>query len=172
MSHRRTQDGFAYIAAVVFLVVLAGLALAMLRLQGTQQATIDNGLLGMRADQAARGGLEWAFARLRTADTAVCDAIDGSSGGSGPGQTLPDFRAASGFLVTVKCRSRAYQEGQVVDAAGQLKAQRKVIFEIDATACNGSAPSCPDAASVPRAGYVERRRTASFCGIAPGFDCD
>ena len=163
MNRPRSQGGFAYIAAIVFVVLLAGLALAILRLQGTQQATVDNGLLGMRADQAARGGLEWAFARLRTADTSAC---------SSAGTTLTDFRAASGFLVTVRCNFRTYNEGQFVDANDQLQTQQKIIFEIDATACNGSAAACPDAASVPRAGYVERKRTASFCAIAGGSDCD
>jgi len=50
----RRQSGFAYIAAVVFLVVIAGIAVALLRLTDTQQTTVNQALLGARAGLTAR----------------------------------------------------------------------------------------------------------------------
>ena len=152
------QRGFAYIAAIMFLVVLAGLSVALLRLQGAQQATIDNGILGMRAGQAARGGVEWAFVQLASGAVADCGRIDNT--------TLADFSADTGFRVTVNCAARTYQEGQAADG-GSLA---KTIFTLKTTACNGGG-ACPDAAAAARAGYVERQRSVSFCVAAGAGEC-
>lgn len=146
------QRGFAYIAAVIFLVVIAGISVALLRLTENQQSTINGSLLGARASLAARAGIEW----IARQPDARCSA-------AGATTTLTDFRADSGFLVTVGCTVRAYNEG-VADAAGT--AVTKHIYSIEAVACNGSG-ACPDAASVPRADYVERKRVASICLLPP-----
>lgn len=58
MSQARPQSGFAYIAAIVFLVVVAGIAVALLQLTNTQQTTVNQALLGARAGLAARAGIE------------------------------------------------------------------------------------------------------------------
>lgn len=141
------QRGFAYIAAVIFLVVIAGISVALLRLTETQQSTINGSLLAARASLAARAGVEWGANRAAT----LCST----------GNTLTDFRADSGFLVTVGCSVRTFNEG----VSGQLgeKIVVRRIYTIDAVACNGSAASCPDDDSVPRADYVERKRVASIC---------
>lgn len=156
------ERGFAYIAAIVFLVVLAGMALAMLRLQTTQQDTIDDAVLGMRAGQAARGGIEWGLYQMRSGQAQDCVAANG--------KTLSDFAKDTGFKVTVLCRTQAYQEGQ--DAAGA--SQTKHIVTLSAIACNGAGAACPDGAGATRRGYVERRRDVSFCvvpGAGTGGDC-
>lgn len=150
--------GFAYIAAIVFLVVLSGLALALVRLQGAQQATIDGSVLGMRAGQAARAGVEWAYYQLGSGATADCTRIDNTS--------LGDFVTDTGFRVTVRCGARTYQEGQTPDGASLAK----TIFTLTSTACNGRA-ACPDAGAAARAGYVERQRSATFCVAAGNQDC-
>jgi MSHA biogenesis protein MshP len=155
MSARRA-GGFAYIAAVVFLVVLAGFALAALRLSGTAQATVDQAVLGARANQAARAGLEWAFYRLKTPG-AACTAL----------ATAPDFIADTGYRVALTCGMLTYAEGQTPTGDALMKH----IFQLTATACNiGSA--CPaDDASVASPDYVERKRSASICVTADGADC-
>lgn len=158
MNHARRSGGFAYIAAIVFLVVLAGLALALLRLQSTQQATIDASVLGMRAGQAARGALEWGLYQLRSGDPKDCTANDG--------KTLGDFVADTGFKVTLACKAQSFGEGQADDAP-----LTKNIFVLEATACNGTASACPDAGSVARAGYVERKRSVSFCMLPGAGPC-
>ena len=160
------SGGFAYIAAVVFLVVLAGFALAALRLSTGSQATVNAQLLGARASQAARGGLEWALWQIKgTGGAGACTARVNNA-------TLADFAAASGMNVTLTCAVRSYNEGQRPDGSDFVKN----IFELTATACpqapGASAPSpCPDNANVAGADYVERRRSASVCIAADGTDC-
>jgi MSHA biogenesis protein MshP len=153
----RRAGGFAYIAAIVFLVVLAGFALAVLRLADTEQVTVNQAVLGARANQAARAGLEWAFFRLKPAGT-TCAAIV-------PNQ---DLKPATGFVVKVDCQMRTYSEG--LDANGA--AVSKTIFELVATACNGAGATCDGSdTDLANPDYVERKRTASICVASNGSDC-
>lgn len=155
----RRQRGFAYIAAVVFLVVIAGIAMVLLRLTDTQQATVNQALLGARANLTARAGIEWAFNNLRNRCSQT-----------GAVNTLNDFSHASGFRVTVNCSFRPFEEGEA-QAGGSV---RKRIYRIEATACNGAATSCPDNNSVGSADYIERARVATVCELdaAGGGFCD
>jgi MSHA biogenesis protein MshP len=156
----RRRGGFAYIAAVVFLVVLGGFALAALRLSAGAQATVGGQLLGARSAQAARGGIEWALLQLKgPGGLAACN-------GSVNGRTLTDFVQASGALVTVTCSVRTYTEGQQPDGTNLAKN----IFELTATACNG-ATACPNNSQLSSPDYVERKRSASLCIASDGSDC-
>ena len=151
----RRAGGFAYIAAIVFLVVLAGFALAVLRLSDTQQITVSQAILGSRASQAARTGLELAFYQLKTPGT-ECKSVP----------TWPDLKTATGFVVRLKCSMVTYSEGVKEDGTPVSK----TIFELEATACNGS--TCPGTnADLANPDYVERVRTASICVASVGADC-
>jgi MSHA biogenesis protein MshP len=152
----RRAGGFAYIAAIVFLIVLAGFALAALRLSGSAQVTVDQAILGARASQAARAGLEWAFFRLKTPG-ADCNTLTGQ----------PDFSAETGYRVALTCDMKTYQEGQT--SAGAPLA--KNIFQLTATACNGAACPATDNATVASPDYIERKRSASICVTADGAAC-
>ena len=153
MSHPRPQSGFAYIAAIVFLVVIAGIAVALLQLTTTQQATVNQALLGARAGLAARAGIEWAFQDLGSR----CKE-------AGSTANLGDFVSDAGFHVTVTCSYRVYQEGEQLDASGALASVVKHIYRIESVACNRNGPgACPDDASVTRPDYVERKRVATVC---------
>ena len=162
MKARRTERGFAYIAAVVLLIVVAGLATAMVRLTATQQNTANDALLVARASQAARAGTEWMFYQLAYRMASACPA------GAGSTQTLTDFRNDTGFLVTVKCSVVAYNEGQDPTTSAAVV---KNIYRIESVACNGSGSACPDNGSVANAEYTERRRVASICIQADGNLC-
>jgi type II secretory pathway pseudopilin PulG len=143
----RAQAGFAYIAAIVLLVVVAGMAAGLVRLTGTQQSTVNQAMLGAKAGLAARAGIEWAFK--------ACLTTSGTT-------NLSQFKTETGFNVSVDCQSRDYQEGE--RASGQTSiSQAKRIVQIRAVACNGSAASCPDDKSVANAEYVERARAANIC---------
>lgn len=165
MNRTRKQAGFAYIAAVVLLVVVAGLAVALLRLSATQQATVNQALLGARASLAARGGIEWAFRVLDTRcqqTPAAPTPVD-----------LTQFRAESGFLVTVTCSYTSYFEGERIlppapggDPEQTVEALSKRIYRISAVACNSASGSCPDKSSgAAAAEYVERARVATACVV-------
>lgn len=171
---RRQQSGFAYIAAVILLVVVAGIAVSLLRLTDTQQGTVNQALLGARANLAARGGIEWAFFSLNQ----VCVQLP-AGGGPAPAVTptvLGDFRQASGFTVSVSCTFREYAEGESMDlsdpAQPTLIPVPKRIYRIVSTACNGSTTACPDPGSVPLADYVERSRVATLCQTPDGKFCN
>jgi MSHA biogenesis protein MshP len=153
----RRQDGFAYIAAVILLVVMAGMAIAVVRLNATQANSATGAVLTARASQASRAGLEWAFYQLRTKNTAGCTSA-----------TLSDFQADSGFRVSLSCRVTAYNEGQN-PADGSVLV--KNLYQVEAVACNGAAGACPDNASSTKPEYTERRRIATICITAAGDDC-
>lgn len=152
---RFRQSGFAYIAAVVLLIVVALVCVALLRLSGTQQNTVNSALLGARAGLAARGGIEWGFYQLRNG---VCN----------PATTLTDFVADSGFRVTVRCTASTFNEGENNTGA----AVQKRMVQLEAVACNGGG-DCPDltAATVARPEYIERRRVATTCVMGPAGLC-
>lgn len=142
MSQRR-QRGFGAIMAIVILVILAGLAAAMLRFGTVQQLTSAQDLLSARAWAAAGAGTEWGL--FQALKNGWCDAAS-------PSQTL-DLTPTTGFRVTVSCSSRLFNEGE--SAPGVAATVR--VYTIDALACN-AAVSCPDNALATSAGYIERRR--------------
>ena len=141
---RARQQGFGYIAAVLVLVALGGLALAVMRISTTQQATSTMDLQSARADQAARAGIEWGLYRALVSGTC-----------------LPGVITVAGFRASVTCAQTAFSE---VDAeSGQ--AVVKNLYRIEATACNAAA--CPgNAAAVATPEYVERKRSATACAVA------
>lgn len=159
MSQPRPQSGFAYIAAIVFLVVIAGIAVALLQLTNTQQTTVNQALLSARAGLAARGGIEWVYQDLGSRCTEA-----------GSTASLTDFVSDAGFNVKVTCSYRAYREGEQADASGAPVSVIKHIYRIESVACNG-AGACPDDASVPRPDYVERKRVATVCMTANNEFC-
>jgi MSHA biogenesis protein MshP len=95
------RDGFSLVSALFILVVLASAGAFALRLVGAERRTSSLGLLGARAHQAARSGLEWGIAKVVATPTA-CPA-----GGS---FTLAGG-ALEGFDVTVTCSFSSHAEG-------------------------------------------------------------
>ncbi|MCW5603027.1 MAG: agglutinin biogenesis protein MshP [Burkholderiales bacterium] len=130
---RDHQTGFSLVTAVFLLVVLGGLAAAIVTVTGMQQSTLMLDVQGSRAYQAARAGIEWgAFQSLR----------NGNCGGTV--LAFPDTTLA-GFSTTVTCtRTPANEAGVIIN-----------IDEYIATACN--LPPCPN--PNPQAGtdYAERQ---------------
>ncbi len=64
------QRGFALVAAIFLIVVLASLGVFIVRISGVQQHTVNIALLGARAFEAAVAGMEWgAFQAL---DSGAC----------------------------------------------------------------------------------------------------
>lgn len=157
MRRLRSEGGFAYLAAIVMMVVVAGLIAAMLRLTLAQQGTANDAALVARASQAARGGVEWALYQLTNNAATPCAAST----------TLNDF-AATGFRVTVNCSKTAYQEGQDATTGASLT---KNLYTIDAIACNGGGNQCPDVNTPTAPDYTERRRVATVCIQADGSVC-
>jgi MSHA biogenesis protein MshP len=139
---KRHQHGLGAITIIVVLVLLAGMAAAIVRLNSAAQTTATQELLAARAAQAARAGLQWGLYQAFKGSWTACD---------GASSTL-DLGSESGMRVTVSCSSMLYNEGE--SAPGTPLAVR--VYTLNAVACNGSS-SCPDDARVARPGYVERR---------------
>ena len=153
-SHRvRRRAGFAYIAAIVLLVVMATLAMAMVRINTAQLTASTQDILGIRATQAVRAGVQWGLYQTRDD---ICLAS----------RDLTDFKASTGFVVTVACTSASFNEGE--SAPGTVVVKR--IYRIVATACNIGA-TCPNNASATSVDYVERSRVATACLTSTKGEC-
>lgn len=95
------RRGFALVAALAVLVLLASIGSMMLRLTGIQQAGSSTAILGSRAHFAARSGIEWALRSAVAAGT--CPAAS---------TTLSLAEGAlSGFSVVVTCSASTHVEG-------------------------------------------------------------
>jgi len=154
------QAGFSIIAAIFLLVVLALLAAFIASVTGMQQSSGQLDVLGARAYQSARAGMEWSAWQVldpnNTLNAGSCSPIVMPTCPASP-QNLPALAGSlSGFTVTVTC----------AQTADTTEGNRKVrVFQIVATACNqpSAGPSCPNVPPpVPTNGYVERQVQASL----------
>lgn len=122
MIHQRSslyQSGFAAIAAVVVLTVLAGMGAFMVSFSNTEQLSAASDIQGTRAYWAANAGIDWALGAL-TASNAACP--------SSPPTTVD---TGATFNLSVTCTVQTYAEGGV-----SLK-----VFELQSTATYGVAGS-------------------------------
>ncbi len=135
----RRHHGFAAIAAIFLVVVLAALGAFMLTFSNTQQLTSAQDVQGTRAYWAARAGLEWGVAGIFAQPEATADCVAAS-------QTLPGGTATfdGGFTVVVTCTRQVFVE------AGE----NRQIFQITAVATS--------AAGAGGVGFVERSISASM----------
>ena len=112
----KRQRGAALVVAVFLIVVLALLAAAAVRLTSIQGQNVNLNLLGARALNAARSGIEWSA--RRTLSTGTCFS----------GSTTLSEAALDGFDVTVSCSQTSHAEG----------AATVTVFAITAFASNGN----------------------------------
>lgn len=117
--HGSHQSGFAAIAAVVVLTVLAGMGAFMVSFSNTEQLSAASDIQGTRAYWAANAGLDWALGALTASNTAC--------------PTSPPTTVDTGatFNLSVTCTLQTYAEGGV-----SLK-----VFELQSTATYGTAGS-------------------------------
>ncbi len=94
----RRQRGFALVAAIFLLVVLASLGVFIVRVSGVQQQTVNIALLGARAFEAAVAGIEWGAFRAIDAGSCTNTTLNLTEGG------------LDGFDVDVSCSSSAHTE--------------------------------------------------------------
>lgn len=145
-AHR--QSGFAAVAAIFLVVILAALGGFMLTFSNTQQLTTAQDLQGTRAFWAARAGLEWGVASVASCAT-FAETPETSK------KTLPEATATpatfdGGFTVTVGCTDREYSEGSTTPNIH--------IYTITSKASTGTVGSI---------GYVERSMTATVEPVPP-----
>jgi MSHA biogenesis protein MshP len=132
------QHGFAAVAAIFLVVLLAALGSFMLSFSNTQQLSSAQDVEGSRAYWAARGGLEWALAGIAgsmptppaTTPAPAC-----------PATAAPT--TVEGFNMAISCGLTSYNEGGVAH----------LIFRITSVASKGS---------VGTSTYIERSVSASL----------
>ncbi len=139
-SRRRKSAGVGIVTAIFLLVVLAGLAVALVSIFTSQQQSSMLDEQGVRAGQAARAGIEWGLYHRVQAKDGAC--ADGSTTAVAlAGDVLRQF------TLSVSCRKVA---GPVTPVPNALDR-----WVIRATACapaqNGACP-----ASVNNPDYVRR----------------
>ncbi|MDO8264322.1 MAG: hypothetical protein Q7T21_14025 [Gallionella sp.] len=134
-----SQRGFAAIAAIFLVVVLAALGGFMLTFSNTQQLTSAQDVQGSRAYWAARAGLEWVIAGV-VATAPVGPAVL-------PLATCPVTAAPAtvdGFALVITCTSQTYSEsGATIN-----------IFQFRSVASSAGA--------VGSVGFIERSLSASM----------
>lgn len=139
MTLQPRPNGFAAIAAIFLLLVLAALGAYMVSFSNSQQLNSAQDLQGSRAYWAARAGLEWAIASMPAGTTACFP-------------TNPTALTIEGFSVSISCTPPAAPYTDRV--AGGAAIGSVYIFQITATATSAGA--------VGSAGYVERSLSASL----------
>ncbi|MDO8988725.1 MAG: hypothetical protein Q7U91_03745 [Sideroxyarcus sp.] len=134
------QKGFSIISAIFLLVVLAFLGAAMVTFSTNQHMSSAMDVIGTRAYQAARTGVEWgAYQVLRGGGAGACAGVLPPA--TFAGTTL------NGFTVTVTCVPTVASE---VTATGGIV----TVYDLTSTASQGGTPGSP--------GYVERRIQVSI----------
>lgn len=130
------QRGFAAIAAIFLVVVLAALGAFMLTFSNTQQLTSAQDIQGSRAYWAARAGLEWGIGSVTAVGTA--SAVTSTTCSTATPLNI------DGFSVTVTCTGA----GAPYSDAGV----DKYIFQVTSVASVGT---------VGAVGRIERSVLAS-----------
>ena len=136
----RRSAGVGLVTAIFLLVVLAGLAVAMVSISSAQHAASALDVQGARAYQAARAGIEWGlFQNLRNQSCLPITSF-----------ALPAAGTLNGFVVTVTCDTIAAPAGAPAGTA-------LVRHVLTATACNlqPANGACPNPSNSPD--YVERQ---------------
>ena len=163
------QSGFSVVTAIFFIVVLALIGTAIVYVLGLQSAGHQLDVLGARAYQAARAGIEWGAYQVLDPDNTL-NATDCSGATVKP--TMPACPGAGGvtnltglagslapFTVTVTCTLTT------PDAANgnrsSTEANRSIwVYQLSAEACNEpTGGTCPNTGT-PSRNYVSRQVTA------------
>jgi MSHA biogenesis protein MshP len=127
----KRQRGFGVIAAIVILVIFAGLSAFIASMSASQHVGNALDVQGSNAYLAAHAGLEWGKYQTSSASCVASTPL-----------------TVNGYTVTVTCS--AANSGSAVEAG------LGTIYSLTATACSSS--TCPDASPGP--GYIERRISA------------
>jgi MSHA biogenesis protein MshP len=129
----KRQSGFSLVAAIFLLVVIAALGTFAVTLSTTQQQSAALDVLGSRAYQASRAGIEWGtYQVLKNSACPASPAVLAA---------LPNTLA--NFTVTVQCSSTAASEAGTAIT----------IYQLISTATQGT-PATPN--------YVERQMSVTI----------
>lgn len=141
---KRLQHGFSIVTAIFLLVVLAGLGAALVTISTSQNQSSAMDVLGSRAYQAARAGVE--YAAYYVINNSTCPPL--------PLPTSPPLGGTlAPFTVTVTCTSTP-----VLPVGSDSITNTYFVTSVACNAPNaGACPGTPGNSS-----YVERSVTSKF----------
>lgn len=145
---KKLQEGFSIVSAIFLLVVLSFLGVAMVTLSTSQHQSSALDVLGVRAYQASRAGIEWGAFQILQSGVAGGAFVAACS----PGPTSSALAAGTlagtlgDFAVAVGCSSTAASDA---NAAGGMA----TVYQLTSTATRGAAGTTD---------YVERQITVSI----------
>ncbi len=131
----RLQRGFSVISAIFLLVVLSFLGVAMVTFSTNQHQSEAMDVLGSRAYQAARAGVEWAAYYVVQSPASAPAAWAGCA----PATPITLAGDLAQFTVTVNCSAVPHVEG----------VSTVWIYDVSSTATLGGPVGSP--------GYIERQ---------------
>ena len=140
---RKMQRGFSLVSAIFLLVVIAALGTFAVTLSTTQQQSAALDVLGARAYQAARAGIEWGAYQVLPNSAVVGGFAENCRAGATSQVLAPLPNTLSGFNVNVGCDATAHSE-----AAATI-----TLYQLTSTATRGTVAT-PD--------YVERQMTVTI----------
>lgn len=147
---RNNQTGISLVTAIFLIVVLAALGAIVVTVSGLQHTSSARDVMGSKAYQAARAGIEWgAYKVLQQAAAPGA----GTCPASPTVIPMPAGTDLTGLTVNVTCSPTTVQEGSR-SAGNPLE-----FYLITATACNQ--PPCPNTTN-PGPAYVERQLQATI----------
>lgn len=135
MGRRQTDRGFAAIAAIFLVMILASLGAFMVTMSNTQHLTSAQDVQGTRAYWAARAGLEWAVVALPATPVLCVTPV------AAPPTPI------EGFAITIDCASASYADTGATTGVAPTR-----IFQFRVTASTGTVGSL---------GFIERSVSAS-----------
>ena len=144
----KLQRGFSLVTAIFLLVVLAGLGAVMVTFFTAQQQSFAMDVLGSRAYQAARAGVEWGAYQILKAPTGAFVTGNCVTGASAP-VAMPAGQL-SGFTVNVACSTTAQSDVTPATADTTRDIGTVTVYSVSSVATLGQ----PD--------YVERQLTVSI----------
>lgn len=136
------QHGFSLVSAIFLLVVIAALGTFAVTLSTTQQQSAALDVLGARAYQASRAGIDWGAYQVLPASAAAFASTCRSAGSNSQNLNgLPNSLA--GFAVAVGCQASSHVEGT----------RTLWVYNLTSTATQGT---------VATPNYVERQMTVTI----------
>lgn len=148
----KMQRGFSLVSAIFLLVVIAALGTFAVTLSTTQHQSAALDVMGARAYQAARAGIEWgAYQVIQSSVAGTTFASNCQTGGALPQPgALPG--TLTGFTVAVGCSATPHDEGERTTASGNPL----WMYQLTSTASGvaGAPVGSPD--------YVERQMTVTI----------
>jgi len=134
----QSSKGFSLVSAIFLLVVIAALGVFAVTLSTTQHQSDAMDVMGKRAYQSARAGIEWgAYKIIQESAVAGGFALACQAAGSSVALALP-APELSRFNVNVACSSVSFYDG----VSG-------VAYSLSSTATTGGVPGDSD--------YIERK---------------